>query len=518
MLGPGRQQVARARSTPTVRTKEFPPPTKGWISKDNIAVGGMGTALILDNIFPFPDVVEVRAGFAEAFDTAETTDVETVMAYHPVSGAVTVFSVTNGKIFAGASVSTVTGLSNSRMESVMFATSGGNFLFCVNGADTAKHYSGSTWATPSITGTTSDNFSNLFVFKERLFFIVKDTMKFAYLPVNSIAGAANRVDLGSYMDKGGYLVAGGTLTKDGGAGQDDLAIFVSSEGQIAVFQGNDPDSATTWSLVGVFTRPRPLGKRCLYRTGGDLYLITEAGVLPVSKTIGIDEAAVGGYVITQNISNEMSRSAKLYRSNFGWQIVSHSDGPMTILNVPISDGSAQQYVMNSQTGAWCRFTNINAKCWAVVGGNLYFGGSDGKVYQFGENGSDNGETIIAEMKLAFDGFGTESRLKRWLNIRSVIYSDGSVTPALGLDVDFSDNIPSGAVSLNNSGVPTWGGTTWGGSTWATSKSYYRAWRNLTENPGYAAAIRMRAFVKGTGEPVLLQVNGFNVSYEIGGVF
>lgn len=514
MLPAVTRKINRGQS---VRTKEFPPPTKGWISRDNIATGGMGTALILDNFFPLPDAIRARAGYAQAYDTGETADVETVMGWHGPNGTNTVFSVCNGTIYQGASATSVTGLTNSRWQHVMFSTSGGNFLYAVNGADTAKYYNGTSWATSTTTTTTSDNFAHVFVYKSRLYFAVKDTLKFAYLPVVSIAGAAATFDLGQVMNKGGYLMAGGTLTRDGGSGPDDYAVFVSSEGQAAIYSGSDPSDANDWSLVGVYNLPRPMGRRCLFRAAGDLYLITEAGVIPVTKAINLAESVAGTVAVTQNISNAMNEVAKRYKGNFGWQLMEYSEGPMAILNVPISASVSHQYVMNTQTGAWCRFTGMHAHCWEVVGGDLYFGGDTGKVYKYGDAASDNGDPIVCDMKLAFDGFGSETRIKRWSMIRTVILSDGTTRPALGLDVDFSDSVPTGTVDLANVNVATWDNANWDNFTWSSGQTFYKAWRNLTENPGYTAAIRMRAEVNGTGAPVLLQVNGFNLAYEMGGV-
>lgn len=499
-----------------VKTKEFPPPTKGWVSRDNIAAGGIGTALILDNFFPLPDAVRIRAGYEELHDTGETTDVESLLVYHGIDGTNKLFSVTNGKIFDGTSAS-VTGLSNSRWQHVMMATSGGNFLYAVNGTDVARTFDGTNWSTSVTTGTTSDEFVHVFVYKSRIYAPIIDSMKFGYLATNAIAGAATTFDLGPVFGKGGYLMAGGTLTRDGGSGPDDYACFVSSEGQVAIYQGDDPSSADTWALVGVYNLPRPIGRRCLFRTSGDLYLISEAGVVPITKALNLAESAAGVVAVTQNISNAMNDAAKLYKANFGWEIAEYLEGPMAVLNVPVSASVSHQYVMNTQTGAWCRFTGLNAKCFAVMGGALYFGGKNGKVYKFGEYASDNGNPIVADLKLAFDGFGSEARLKRWSVIRAVILSDGTIVPALGLDVDFSDNVPTGNVTQAETSKALYGTAVYGTATYASAQRFYRAWRNLTETPGYAAAIRMRAQATGTGAPALLQVNGFNLAYELGGV-
>jgi hypothetical protein len=39
---------------------------------------------------------------------------------------------------------------------------------------------------------------------------------------------------------------------DAGIGIDDYAAFISDQGEVALYKGSDPTSATTWALVGTF--------------------------------------------------------------------------------------------------------------------------------------------------------------------------------------------------------------------------------------------------------------------------
>jgi hypothetical protein len=73
-----------------------------------------------------------------------------------------------------------------------------------------------------------------------------------YLPVNSISGAANPLDFGAIARNGGYMQAMGTWTLDAGQGADDYAVFVTSMGEVIVYNGTDP------------TEPSNMGiKRCM---------------------------------------------------------------------------------------------------------------------------------------------------------------------------------------------------------------------------------------------------------------
>jgi hypothetical protein len=52
---------------------------------------------------------------------------------------------------------------------------------------------------------------------------------------------------------------------------------------------------------------------------------------------------------------------------------------MYIVNVPLTATQYEQYVRNTSTGAWCRFTGWNACTFGVFADRLYFGTPDGRL-------------------------------------------------------------------------------------------------------------------------------------------
>jgi hypothetical protein len=161
----------------------------------------------------------------------------------------------------GASV--VSGLTNARWQHVNVATAGGNFLLAVNGADKLRGYDGTNWYTDGdgshdITGVDSATLIHVNTHKERVWFVQKDTLKAWYLGTKAISGAATAFPFQSIAQSGGYpSVAMATWTIDAGFGADDLAVFITSQGEVIVYRGTDPSSATTWALVGVWQLGTP---------------------------------------------------------------------------------------------------------------------------------------------------------------------------------------------------------------------------------------------------------------------
>jgi hypothetical protein len=164
-------------------------------------------------------------------------------------------------------------------------------------------------------------------------------------------------------------------------------------------------------------------------------------LLPLSQVLPFDPAADRSSAITSRIQNAMSSSAFLYGLNFGWQTTLFPSQDLLILNVPIIENSSQnQYVMNTLTGAWCRFTGWNANCFAFSENNLYWGSNDGKVNlgYFGDN--DMGQAIQGDVQFAFNYFEDAGRLKRATMIQPLVTVEATEvsTLTLALDADFQD--------------------------------------------------------------------------------
>jgi hypothetical protein len=498
----------------------LPIPVGGWDTVTPMAQMDPSRAILMDNIFPRATSLELRNGHAEHCDTGEAGVVKSLLPYHGTAPV-------NDKLFAACGTSVynistatptedITGLSSIELQSVNFTTSGGHYLFWVNGEDAPQHYDGSAWATPTITGATAADFVNINVFKNRLFFCENASTKAWFLPVDAIQGAADSFELGGLFSKGGYLIAMGTRTVDGGAGPDDQAVFISSRGQVVVYSGSDPSDATVWALVGVYDLPQPIGKRCLLKVAGDLAVLTVSGLLPLARATAIDQTAIEAIALTKNISPEISKAARSYGSNFGWQVQSYPRGEMAILNIPVSEGVTQhQYVMNTATGAWCRFTGQNAGCWAEWQGLLYFGGNSGKVYLADSAATDDGTPIRADLKTAFNYLGSRASLKRAHMVQTLMVSDGRVNPYINVNTDFNDVVPTSGPSSTNLGAIYWDEFNWDEVDWPPEQQVSATWQN-SGAVGYCMAVRVRIVATVDTETLItLQINGFNLIIERG---
>ena len=342
---------------------------------------------------------------------------------------------------------------------------------------------------PSITGVLTNTFINVNVFQARLYFIVKNSMQVYFLPLMSIGGAATMLDLSSQASLGGYLVSMATWTIETTSGITEMACFITSEGEVIVYQGSDPTYASSWYKVGSFRVGRPTGYRCTCKIGSDVMIVGADGLVPLSKAMLTDRSQ-SEIALTDKIKNLINSDIQTYAGYMGWQPILHPFGNKVYLNVPSPDGS-YQYVMNTINGSWCRFTGLNANCWEVVGDNIFFAGSFG-VYQGDTGDSDNGNPIYCEAIQAPNYFGTHSE-KQFTMARPILSSNGPITPAFQINTDYNFSTPTNQNNYVTAQFTPWGSPWY--SPWSAVNQIYKSWLS-TNSIGYSGAPAIAFSVNG----------------------
>lgn len=486
---------------PKYASDSIPAPVGGLNARDAQADMPETDAIVLDNWFPNPSSVDLRGG-SEEFASGWSGWVESLMTYN---GALTnkIFAAATTSIYnitAGGTISVadVTGLTNARFQYINFSTSGGKFLLAVNGADKLQGYDGTNWyadggGAHDITGLDTINIISINSFKSRVWLIEKNSTKAWYLPLNSIAGAATSFDLGSLFRLGGTLMGMVTWTVNDTNGMNDYAVFVSSEGEVAVYQGYDPAFASTFSLVGTFRIGRPIGRRFYCKDGSDIILITADGVVPLSKALLTDRSQLR-VALSDKIVKLISNDVMSYSANYGWQVLLYPIGSKLIINVPQTESSrSYQYVMNTIHGAWCTFGKTfspwNAACFELFNDGVYYG-TNGAVFLCDSGSTDDDAAITADAKPAFSYFKRKGQEKYFTMARPIFQLDGSITAAIDLNVDFEDRFPTSTptVASGSSGA-TWDLAPWDTSSWGGTNAIEKDWQTVN-GIGYAAALRV----------------------------
>ena len=431
------------------------------------------------------------------FKVATTTTAATISTITYVGAIATLTTATAHNLITGNRV-TISGASSSEYNGTFVITKTGANTFTYTMASTPALNATvvGTYTVIGITGVDSSTFINVNLFKNRLYFTQKDTLTCWYLDVNSIGGTASPLYFGGIARNGGYLQAMGTWTLDAGQGADDYAVFVTSMGEVIVYNGTDPTSATTWALTGVWQLGQTFNRRCFFKWSGDLLLLTQDGLVPLASAL--QSSRLDPRVnLTDKIYYPISVACTNYFANFGWQINYFASENMLILSIPTNDGM-EQYVMHTITKAWARFTGIQGYCWEVSGDNdMHFGG-DGFVATLYTDTSDNGTNISAVVQQAYSYFDSPGQNKRFTMVRPILQSTGGLPAVLcGLSVDFQPIDNLGAISFNPSTQTgsTWDTAKWDTNIWSGGLVTTRIWQGVT-GIGFAGSINLTAVAQG----------------------
>lgn len=512
--GTNRNQIAAVQS--------YSAPTGGWNARDALPAMNPNDAVRLVNWWPRTTDLIIRGGYAK-HATGITGVIETLSVYNAITGTSMMFAATDAGVWdvsnhgAVGAAETATS-TNGRWQWVNFGDGTNNYLIMVNGTDKPLYYNGTNWikidavSSPALTGVTTTTLVNVMVFKGRLFFIQNNTLSFWYLAAGAAGGALTEFDLSAFCRMGGYLVAMASWSFDGGDGPEDNAVFVTSQGEVIVYQGENPSSATSWSLIGVYYLGKPIGRRCMTKYGGDIVVLTQNGAFPLSAALqssSIDRRIA----LTDKIDKAFTEASNTYGGLWGWEGTLFPAQSALIFNIPTSENtSAEQYVMNTITKAWTKFDSWNANTFVEFNKELYFGGST-IVYKAWTGTIDDTNNIVADAKTAFSYFGRGTQKKKFNLFQPILRVNGSIEYLTGMDVDFRDELIRGTATYSVTSGAQWDVSDWDEVYWAASLEIVDQWTSPQRNIGYAGAGK----IKIATNSLTVEWIANNYVYEAGGI-
>jgi hypothetical protein len=519
-----------------------PAPVGGLNGRDAIANMPETDAVAMDNWFPQPSWVEFRRGKTTL--ATFTGNCLTVMGYQALSGTNqlyagainagvgSIYRVDNaGGGSAGAAVvggvgNTIQALTNATFDWQMTGTGSAEVLTLVNGADNPLIFDGTTWfsittvsAPYALTGgpTPLTALSQVVRYKNRLWFVQGNTFNVYYLPQNVFAGALTLLNMGPNFNLGGSLALIATNSVDNAGGMNDYIAFVSTMGEVVMYQGYDPAQIATWYEVGHFQIGRPLakGRRGWVKIGSDAAVITTDGLIPLSKAL-VSDRSQPLISITDKIRTLINTDAQIYGTQTGWQVVLHPTGTKIVINVPTTTSTSYQYVQNTISGAWCTFgksaSSWNANCFEVQLDKIYYG-TNGSVAQCDTTATDDGNSYTVTVIPAFSYMGERETQKIFTQCQPIFQVNGGLTVVVNLLIDFSTTAPSSTVPLSTGAVATWNVSLWNTTLWSDVQQTVKPWVGLN-GTGYAASMELRANVKN----LIAQWQSTNFLYKSGSLF
>lgn len=521
-----RRAAVSSQAQPPSQAKTFASPVRGWVTNMNLSAATPGAALVLDNWIPTQTGIKARGGSIEYADIG--ADPVTSLFVYRISGVSKLFAADEGSIWNITSTPSedVTSQTGGYYSTTQFETSGGTYLFAANGTDSLRRYDGTSWlaitgvSAGAITGVTTSTLSHVWVWKNRLFFVQGGTMVSWYLSVDSIAGAASDHTLAGVFQRGGSLLFGATWSIDAGDGVDDKCAFISTEGEVAIYEGTDPADPDKFALVGRYDLGgKPLGKNAWMRAGGDLLIATLDGLVPLSQVLNKDPAALSLAAVSRNIEPDW-RTEAVARQSIPWDMEKWDEENLAVVALPVVGSStpARTFIVNMETGAWSRFTGWDTRSLAVHSGALYYGTSDGKIMLANSGGSDDGSTYVCAMALHFDHMKRPGQFKTLKQARATFRGSKPFTPKLSASVDYAQIFPTAPSSVANYTVDTWDSGLWDTAVWDASSSESvtsTRWVSIT-GAGFTHALQLQITFGVTPSPDC-ELMAIDVTMEIGGL-
>lgn len=463
-------QQARTRS----KAEAYPGPTKGLVLSKSPSNPLKGSAEVLENWFPTERGARVRGGLLASATTGGSS-VKSLFVYnHPTLAAI--FASTDDSIFdiSGfdpdtAPAADITGQTAGYYSTAQIGTVGGEFLYAVNGSDSAQLFDGSTWtaitgvSSPAITGVTTSDLSAVWLYRSRLFFVEKDSLNAWYLPVDSTNGAAQSVSLAGIFQRGGSLLFGATWSLDSGDGIDDKCVFASDEGEIAIFEGADPSSSTTWNLVGRYDIAKPLGINGTMQAGGDLLIATVDGIVPLSQVIQKDPAVISLSAVSRPI--EPLWKIEAISATEPVELVKWPERGVSLVTLP---NSTRMLVVNNNTGAWATQSGWVANCCTTFLGKAYIGREDGSIVAIDEGGKDVSAPYTAKVCWGFENLGDHTSFKTASLARYTFFAPNAFTFKASAAADYNTEFPtapSDAGLAEDSDFMRWDSGNWDEKFW-----------------------------------------------------
>lgn len=508
----------------------FPAPIRGWVLNENLATVQPAGARILDNWICTTTGCRVRGGRAKHATIGATP--LSIWSYNGTSEKM--FAATSAGVFdvtapanpETALTAAVTGRTSGYYSAAQFGTAGGDFQYLVNGVDKPLLYDGTSFvaidgtSTPAITGVTTTKLSHVWSFASRLFFIESGTMNAWYLPVDSIGGAVNQFSLAGIFKKGSSLLFGATWSLDAGDGLDDKCLFVSTEGEVAVYEGTNPGDANAWSKAGVYSMPRPMGKKAFTQAGGDLLIATVSGLIPVSATIKNDIAALESKSVSRAITPywQTKAQARALLTGESWEFAKVQRNSTMFLTMPDpNDAEKPMLAVNLLTGGWSRCTGWDGRCLIEFNDCAYIGSADGCIYKLDTGGNDNGSIYTAVYLGQHESMGSASAKKTVLQMRAMFQTGSPIAPYISAQPDFQEVIASPPSSVANYTTDVWDIGLWDVAVWdaTTSISNSASWTAGGITGGTIAPELQLSF--GVDPTPAVELVSIDATYSVGAV-
>lgn len=481
---------------PTISGGTVPAPVGGINSLTSLAGMEPTDAIYTKNIDATTYGLKVRPGYQEWANGYSGDQVKTIIPYEGTAEdgsedklfavtSVAIYDITNSTTTPTA-VHTwgISGTDAGWCSYEVFTNdAGARILMVCDLANGYRIYTESTglWTTPSITGPTGGAADLIFLvsFKNRVWFIEKDTNAAWYTDIGVFQGTVTKFNFGNKFAHGGFLKTLHNWTLDSGVGPDDYLVATSSAGDVLVYAGTNPSSASTFGQIGnFFVGKFPAGRRIGLSVGGDLYLLSSYGIISAKDLLTGKNPFTAEGSVSYKVNRVLNAAIQETITDYGWGLELLPDLARIIITSPkINNRSWRQFVYEINLKAWSEWSDVPMTTIVTHDNELYIG-ANLRVYKL-TGTVDNAllaapdpQPIYWSLLTAYNELGSPqmNKVVEFMRARFIAEAEPSYNMKALYDYDLSTLITALSAQI---GEDVWDTGTWDNAIWGGGQDSFQ---------------------------------------------
>jgi hypothetical protein len=283
-------------------------------------------------------------------------------------------------------------------------------------------------------------------------------------------------------------------------GIDDRLVVVSSQGDVVIYQGTDPDDSTKFSKVGTwYVGPLPAGRRQVTAFGGDVHILSQFGVVPVSKlqstaSVPSDQQQHISYLVDPLLARIMQD----YSASQPWQVLDASREELILIGIPMDvvDWGGMFFAYKFTTQTWSIVSDTRYAYVCPVSNLLFAGTTDGRVVKAFNGSLDNvqigatfGDPILCQVTPSFQPLGDPGVVKVFTMVRPTFLTTAVPSLRVAMMVDYGIPSVTYAPALPGFASARWDAAIWDADRWSGYLSPLNKWIGC-EGTGFTATVQL----------------------------
>jgi hypothetical protein len=277
-----------------------------------------------------------------------------------------------------------------------------------------------------------------------------------------------------------------------------MMVVISSEGDLLLYEGTDPNDASTFALNGRwYVGHVPDGRRFATPYGADMALVSERGLLLMTDILrGTDTMPQNEAAARINQLLQPDVRASIHTKY--WEIKMLTDVNILCINAPtLKLNTGYIWALDMTAFGASKMTNFPFSNIEMYEGQSYAADNAGRIWKLWTGSKDGaiddatpGKEVEAYVQTAFVPLGEPFRWKRFILVRAGFRSLAPPAVKMALNGEWSFSQPLAAPTYIETGASLWDNDDWNYGIWSGSTLTYKVWVGA-QGMGHYGSVAMR---------------------------